>query len=293
MNYITVFTPTFNRGYIIENLYKSLTNQTCNRFEWIVIDDGSADNTEEIFGNILGCENKFPIYYYKFENGGKHRAINKAVKLAKGTHMFIVDSDDYIVEDAIETIYKWLEEINEEFAGVSGLRGYDEKTPMGNIECFKKVSFLDRTNLERKNMNSLNDMAEIYRIDVLRKFPFKEIEGENFITEGTVWDEIAYYGYKIRWYKKIIYICNYLEDGLTNSGKELFINNPKGYAYKVLQDIKFNRYTFKQKCIIYYEFYLDMKKKYSLNDIAKLLNLNLFFLKLIIIYADIKNIEGR
>ena len=288
MNYITVFTPTFNRGHIIEKLYKSLRNQTCKNFEWIVIDDGSTDNTKEIFREILNQKNDFPIHYYTVKNGGKHRAINKAVNLANGSHMFIVDSDDYIVNDAIETIYNWLEDINDEFAGVSGLRGYDKTTPMGNIDCFINDDFLDKTNIERRYMNSLDDMAEIYRIDILKKFPFIEIEGEKFITESVVWDEIAYNGYKIRWHNKIIYICNYLEDGLTKSGKKIFIENPKGYAYRVLQDIKYNNYNFKKKCIIYYEFYYDMKDRYDLKYIAKLLRINPIFLKIITLYVSNK-----
>ena len=279
-NFITIFTPTYNRAYIIEKLYESLKSQTNKNFEWLVIDDGSIDNTEKIFNRILQDDNEFNIRYIKVENGGKHRAINKAVKLAKGTYMFIVDSDDYIVDNAINIIYNWIENIcgEKNFAGVSGLRGFNKDTPMGSIECFGNLNYLDKTNIERKSMNSLWDMAEIYKIDILKKFPFPEVEGENFITEGIVWDRIAHEGYKIRWYNEIIYICKYLDDGLTKTGKQIFIDNPKGYAIKTLQDLRFNNYSLKNRLIKYYE----------LSYIANLLQIPAFFLKFIILYAERK-----
>ena len=100
---ITVFTPTYNRAYIIENLYKSLQRQTFKDFEWLVIDDGSTDNTEELFASWTN-EISFPVRYIKQQNGGKHRAINRGVKEANGELFFIVDCDDYLREDAVETI---------------------------------------------------------------------------------------------------------------------------------------------------------------------------------------------
>ena len=68
---ITVFTPTFNRGYIIENLYKSLQRQSYKNFQWIVIDDGSKDDTEKLFEKWTNEDNLFDITYKKVKNGGK------------------------------------------------------------------------------------------------------------------------------------------------------------------------------------------------------------------------------
>ena len=84
---ITVFTPTYNRGYIIENLYKSLKKQKSNNFEWLVIDDGSTDNTKELFEKWQNEKNKFDIRYIKTNNDGKPRAINKALKIARGKYL--------------------------------------------------------------------------------------------------------------------------------------------------------------------------------------------------------------
>ena len=104
---ITVFTPTYNRAYIIETLYRSLQRQTYRDFEWLVVDDGSADNTKELFEAWQQEDNFFPIRYVKQENGGKCRAINYGLELAKGKLFFNVDSDDYLTEDAIEKLLSW------------------------------------------------------------------------------------------------------------------------------------------------------------------------------------------
>ena len=89
---ITICTPTYNRGYILEQCYESLKKQTNKEFEWIIIDDGSVDNTDELVKRWLSEENDFNIKYLKTKNGGKHRAINKALDLSKGYLFFIVAS---------------------------------------------------------------------------------------------------------------------------------------------------------------------------------------------------------
>jgi len=101
---ITVFTPTYNRGYTIENLYTSLQQQSYTNFEWLVIDDGSMDNTKDLFAIWENDQKKFTIRYHWIENGGKHRAINKATDLAKGELFFIVDSDDYLQYKVISSL---------------------------------------------------------------------------------------------------------------------------------------------------------------------------------------------
>ena len=99
---ITVFTPTYNRAYILPKLYESLKKQTCMNFEWLIIDDGSTDDTSEVVKTFK--TDKFPILYYYKKNGGKHTAMNYSHPYINGDLLFIVDSDDVLTNDAIETI---------------------------------------------------------------------------------------------------------------------------------------------------------------------------------------------
>lgn len=287
---ITVFTPTYNRAYIIENLYKSLQQQTCFKFEWLVVDDGSNDNTEELFNEWIKENNDFEIRYYKKINGGKHRAINYALDKAKGEWFFIVDSDDMLTIDAISKIYRWINELNnEKMAAVSGLKGYSENIPLGDISSLKNKDYLDVSNLDRDILNIDYDMAEVYRLDILKQYQFPEYNDEKFITEGVVWDKIAYDGYKIRFFNEIIYICDYLDDGLTKQGREIFVNNPNGYAHYIKQQIQFKNLSIKHRWLTYYNFYLDMKVKYTKKEIAIYLGIDSKLLSIIIFIIEYNN----
>ena len=107
MKYLfSVFTPTFNRANTIGRAYEHLCKQTLHNFEWIIVDDGSVDNTEEIVRKWIN-ENKISIVYIKQKNGGKHRAFNRAVQIAQGEIFICLDSDDYYVETALEIIYSY------------------------------------------------------------------------------------------------------------------------------------------------------------------------------------------
>ena len=214
MNYITVFTPTYNRRNLIDNLYQALLKQTQKNFEWLVVDDGSTDDTEDYFSGIQAQVQPFPIRYIKQKNGGKHRAINKGVQNANGELFFIVDSDDYLTENAIEKINQWTTTLDNshKWAGISGLKGFSKDSVVGQHSDF---SYIDAKNNERRKYNLLGDKAEVYFTDVLKQHPFPEIPDENFISEEIVWNAIARDGYYLRWFNEIIYICDYLEGGLT------------------------------------------------------------------------------
>ena len=123
---ITILTPTYNRRYILGNLYNSLKRQTCYNFEWVIIDDGSEDDTESMVREWIASSNNFPIRYYYKENGGQHTALNKGIQIAEGFMIMIVDSDDYLADDAVGRILYWEETIKklDGFAGVSGLRAH-------------------------------------------------------------------------------------------------------------------------------------------------------------------------
>ncbi len=270
---ITVFTPTYNRGYIIEKLYRSLQTQTVRDFEWVVVDDGSTDNTEEIFQRILLEENDFSIQYIKTENGGKHRAINCGLTLAKGKMFFIVDSDDYLPTNALETIIKVeatiFEDEKERFAGVCGIKAFFEGNCVG---ASFEGEFLDITMLERPKYKIYGDKAEVFYTSVLKRYPFPEFEGEKFVAECVVWDKIAYDGYKLRFFNETVYYCDYLEDGLSKNYWKVYAANPRGYGLYIQQMILHGKIRGKQIKNEYKTYVRTHKKKYTLRELASWLN---------------------
>lgn len=289
---LTVFTPTYNRGYIIGKLYESLKSQTKKDFEWIVIDDGSTDNTELLFQNWIKEENEFKITYLKKKNGGKHRAINDALEIAKGELFFIVDSDDFLIYEAVEKIIAWEKDINNKnnYAGIAGNKGKNKETIIG--ETFLG-NWIDATSLERNKYNIRGDKAEVFYTDVLRKFKFPVFEGENFITENVVWNRIAYEGYKIRWFNEVIYICDYLGDGLTQAGMNNFIKNPKGYALWLHQENLFYNRNLKQRIYSWLSYYIDLEKYYSTAEIASFLKIKKINLYVIVLLWKMKRMIFR
>lgn len=240
---LTVFTPVYNRENTLQRLYDSLCNQTEFNFEWIIVNDGSKDGSEKLIQSFMLENNKFKIRYYYKENGGKHRAINYGVSLAEGELFFIVDSDDWLANDAIETIINYYDSITDKssYAGVAGTRSLKNGSVHGSTFEGK---YIDATSLERRKFNITGEKSEVFRTKILRKYPFPEYEGERFISEGIVWNKIAADGYKLRWFNYPIYYMEYQEDGLTNNLRRLYRNNPHGYLAYVCQEMKLNKTSY-------------------------------------------------
>lgn len=222
---LTIFTPAYNRAHLLKRLYESLRNQQLQNFEWVIVDDGSSDDTEQVVKNFIS-ENKISITYHKQTNTGKHIAINKGAEIAKGKLFFIVDSDDYLTEDAtiiISEKYKLIEN-KEEYAGISGRKGYSKTKFIGSQQTYQDLhaNALDF----RYRYKIKGDMAEVIRTDILRQYPFPVIENEKFCTEGMMWFKVAL-KYKFLWFCDIIYIAEYLEGGLTHNNIKIRKNSPE------------------------------------------------------------------
>lgn len=243
---ITVFTPAYNRAGTLPVLYESLCKQTCFDFEWVIVDDDSSDNTEGLVKDMIRRNTLFDISYFKQEHGGKHRAVNKGVSMAKGDYFFIVDSDDYLLPDAVRLIKRWVEEIKDatHLAGVSGLRQHQDGTIVGEYpwKLLKGKEWIEVGNTKRYINKLMGDKAEIYRTDLLKNHPFAEFNNEFFLTESTCWNKIASEGFLVRWYPVPIYVCEYQEGGLTKSGANSYvghIKNKRGYSLQVKESLKY------------------------------------------------------
>lgn len=237
---LTIFTPTYNRGYILGRLKDSLCRQDNFDFEWLIIDDGSSDNTKELVNSWQKDKLQFPIRYYYTKNGGKPRAINLACKLANTPWLFIVDSDDYLVDNIIGFICLKLSSlsVSERIIGIGGLQGDDNNTPKHKMPFSEYVV---ASNIERSKFELNIDCNEVYRIDILKRFPFYVWPNENFVPEEIVLNEISLHGYKLIWFNKVFVISHYLEDGLTKGSWKLIKQNPMGYAMLYNHKLKYQK----------------------------------------------------
>ena len=240
---ITIFTATYNRQNRLKKLYDSLRRQTCHEFEGVIIDDASTDQTTQIVEQWINDDlNTFEIKYEIQKHGGKHRAINRGVKIAEGEYFFIVDSDDYLTPNAVEQVIKWIQNISEkDVVGVAGLKIQANGMLCGGINIPIGKEYITASNLERNRLGLNGDRAEVYKTSIMRKYPFPEFENEYFLTEAVCWNAIAASGKKVNWYADPIYVCEYLEEGLTKSGANEIpgrIKNFNGYCYYVRQSLK-------------------------------------------------------
>jgi len=220
----TVFTPTFNRAHLLGRAFQSLKNQTFRDFEWVIVDDGSTDETQDIVTHWIK-EADFPITYIWQPNSGKHVAINRGVENGKGELFVILDSDDWLVPTALERLLYWWNTIplgaRENYTGVAGLYAY----PSGKIVGSPfPAPVIDSNAVEiRTKYRVKGDKFGMNRTEVLREFPFPEDLGR-FVTESLVWNRIAR-KYQIRYVNEVFADAEYQPEGLTARSIEIRVQS--------------------------------------------------------------------
>ena len=224
---ICIFTPTYNRAYCLDNLFNSLCNQTTLNFEWLIVDDGSTDNTKEVVENYQSIS-QFPIRYIKQANGGKQRAFNTGVQSCDCELFMCVDSDDTVPHDMIETVLaKWATvRDNSSIAGMIGMCGKDEDTPL-KTTIPNTLATTTMYDLYNKHHHK-GDTAHIHRTAILKQFPFDVAPDEKFIGETYVFLQIDQ-RYTLAVIPKVLIVREYLEDGYTANVRKITRENPIGY----------------------------------------------------------------
>lgn len=260
MKYVTILTPVYNRSKEIVKLYESLLIQTKYDFEWLIIDDGSNDDLKKVVNKFK--TNKFKIKYVYKKNGGKHSALNLGFEISKSNLTIIVDSDDYLTKDAIKIIIDTWERYkkNDKLVGMVFRKGFSENHMVG--KKFKEREFISNYNDYVINNNIPGDKTEVFKTEILKLYRYPEFKSEKFMGEGFLWSKISR-KYDMIFVDKIIYICNYLEGGLTKSGRLLRIKCPKGgmvHAEEYLDNI----YTLKireKNALLYLTYAIFDRKK--------------------------------
>lgn len=248
MKSITVFTPSYNRAHLLPKLYESLCYQSCKDFVWMIIDDGSKDNTKSIVETWRN-EADFEIQYYYKENGGMHTGHNLAYSLINTELNVCIDSDDYMPGDAVEKIIcKWNTIIDKN--NVSGIIGLDadisgrligRKLPE-NVEFGSYFDVYDK-------YNAYGDKKFILRTALLKDFPkYPEYKNEKLVPLGILY---MIMGEKLpfAFFNEVLCIVEYQEGGSSNTIFKQYFQSPKGFAYA--RKLKLN-YTKSKKEIIKY-----------------------------------------
>lgn len=230
---LTVFTPTYNRAYALPRLYKSLTEQTDKRFEWLVVDDGSTDETKRFIDDCIN-EGKIDIRYSYQENKGKMMAHNLGVELTQTELFTCVDSDDFLSEGCVEKVLNAAKGLESEIGilafkyDVAGKKGVTKVN--NNVKAFTLKDGYDLYGLK-------GDTMLIYKTEVIKKYGFPHFEGEKFVPEAYLYDLLDDEG-KLLILRENLYMCEYLSDGYTASMARVLYNNPNGYFLYITNRIK-------------------------------------------------------
>lgn len=238
---LTIFTPTYNRAYVLDRLYQSLCIQTNKNFEWLIIDDGSTDNTKEKIQNWI-LEDKILIKYVWQENAGKSAAHNRALEMTK-TELFVcVDSDDQLCENAVQIVLEEWDKLKQknkwEVGGMVAFREKGDGTPItqyqgkSDYKIGKLKEFYDRKIIS-------GDTMLIFDISKVGSLRFPVFEGEKFVPEAYLYDQFDQIS-AFMIVPQYIYVCEYLEDGYTQNMARLIAKNPKGYLAYIEQRVKYD-----------------------------------------------------
>lgn len=225
---LTIFTPAYNRAHTIRRTYESLCRQTCKDFEWLVIDDGSTDNTKALIQSWIK-ENKIPIRYIYQENQGMHGAHNTAYRNIITELNTCIDSDDYMPDDAVEQIIKqWKEKGSEKYAGIIGLDQKENGEIIGSAFTEGEIS---TTLYGFYKRGGKGDKKQVYRTDVIKSYPeYPIFKGEHYVGLGYKYQLIDQ-DYELLVLNKPLVVVDYQDDGSSRNMYRQYWNNPKGFAF--------------------------------------------------------------
>lgn len=232
---LTIFTPTYNRAYCLPQGYKALCRQTCKDFVWLIIDDGSTDDTRHLVEKWI-AEGKVDIKYHYQENQGMHGAHNAAYRLTETELNTCIDSDDYMPDDAVEKIISfWKSHGSEKHAGIIGL----DIDINGKIIGKDFPVQLKETTLTGYYMKGgWGDKKLVYRTDVIKKYPeYPLFEGEKYFSLAYKYNLIDN-DYELLTLNEPLVVVDYQADGSSHIMYKQYWNNPKGFMYLRLYDMK-------------------------------------------------------
>lgn len=251
---ITVFTPTYNRANLLERLYNSLQNQTSKNFIWLVIDDGSTDDTKQVVQNWIENTKDFEIKYIYKENGGLHTAYNEAIANLETELSVCIDSDDYMPDYAIEEITKfWHKYGGYEYAGIVAPDSFENGEIIGDpLPNQKAVNLIDLLIGKYKINNG--DRKNVIRSELYKQVaPMPVYTGEKNFNPHYMHLEISK-NYDFLVFNKSLCVVEYQNDGMTNNMIKQYYSSPNSFAQtrRLYLSFKDAPFKFKMRNSIHY-----------------------------------------
>lgn len=232
---LTVFTPTYNRSYTLHKCYESLKKQSNKRFKWLIIDDGSTDNTKDLVNKWIN-EADFEIKYIFKKNGGMHTAHNTAYENIDTELNVCIDSDDYLTDDAVKIIInEWNKVRNDKLAGLGALNIFESGEIIGTKfpKNIKTAKYFDIYN----KYGVVGDKKFIYRTELTKQFPYPEYEGEKYVGLDYKYKKLDE-KYELALVNKVVCVVEYMEDGSSKNMLRQYRNNPNGWCFFRLENLK-------------------------------------------------------
>ena len=226
---ISIITATYNRAYCLDNIYQSiLRNKYNEEVEWILVDDGSSDDTEAL-AKKWADEKKINFRYYKKPNGGKTSAIKLGFdNNPKGEFTFVLDSDDYLADNAIEIILTNLKKLDSKYIGILGLKAYTdgkivgEKFPIGESDYINLYFGRNAISSDKLFVIETNIYKDSYELP---------LNNEKFMPDNIPYINANSLG-KYKLINEVLYYGDYLDDGMTINVFKMAMNNINSYIYE-------------------------------------------------------------
>ncbi|MCR5507524.1 MAG: glycosyltransferase family 2 protein [Lachnospiraceae bacterium] len=268
---LTVFTPTYDRAHLLGRVYESLKDQTCRDFCWLIVDDGSTDDTKDKVEGFIK-EGIIPIEYHYVENGGKMRAHNRGVEHCTTDWFVCLDSDDILTAQAVGVILKTIEDNKLDdtgdpdkarIAGIIAHKGKSESQLLNGVDFPEGISRTTLYNLYLKGFKG--ETTLVFRTSVLKEYPFPEIEGEKYVPEDYIYDKIDS-GHEYLVIPKILTVCELVSEGYTDSVRRLKEDNLQAWYLYYEQRARITPMSvLKLKYLSFYRLYAGMSR-HKLNE---------------------------
>lgn len=238
MALLTIFTPAYNRVGTLVRTYESLLKQDCKDFVWLIVDDGSTDNTSQLVREWQSNDNGFEIRYIYKENGGMHTAHNTAYENIDTELNVCIDSDDELADGAVSCIQKlWSGVDRQKYAGIIGL---DADMNSGKVIGTDFPDNIKETTLcAFYDAGGVGDKKLVYRTDIMKALPPYPVFGnEKYVSLGWKY-QLCDQKYKLVTTNTILCNVEYQADGSSMNMLRQYRRNPNGFAFIRKENLKY------------------------------------------------------